>query len=106
MIDRVVIEGSRAQALLVKARGEDVELRADTIILSAGTYGSPSILMRSGVGPGELLRGLGIERSRLSRVSGAISMTTHLSTCNANRRTRAGTESCETWATRASTGDR
>ena len=57
MIDKVVIEGSRAQALLVKVRGEDVELRADTIILSAGTYGSPSILMRSGAGPGEVLEG-------------------------------------------------
>ena len=60
MIDRVVIEGPRAQALVVKARGEDVELRADTIILSAGTYGSPSILLRSGVGPGDVLRELGI----------------------------------------------
>lgn len=61
MIDRVVIEDSRAKALFVKARGEDVELRADTIILSAGTYGTPSILMRSGVGPEEVLRDLGIE---------------------------------------------
>ena len=61
VVDRVVIEGSRAQALIVKYRGQDVELRADTIILSAGTYGSPSILMRSGVGPGEVLRGVGVE---------------------------------------------
>ena len=61
MIDRLAIEGSRAQALAVKVRGEDMELRADAVILSAGTYGSPSILMRSGVGPGEVLRGLGIE---------------------------------------------
>ena len=63
MIDRVVVKGSRAQALMVKARGEDVELRADTIILSAGTYGSPSILMRSGVGPGEVLKQIGVDKT-------------------------------------------
>ncbi len=61
MIDRVVFEGARAEALIVKSREEDVELRADTILLSAGTYGTPSILMRSGVGPGEVLRDLQIE---------------------------------------------
>ena len=61
VVDRVVVEGSSAKALLVRSRGEDVELSADTVILSAGTYGSPSILMRSGVGPGEVLRQLGVE---------------------------------------------
>ena len=60
MIDRVVIEGSSAKALMVNVRGQDVELRADTIILSAGSYGTPSILMRSGVGPEDVLRGIGV----------------------------------------------
>ena len=56
MVDRVVIEGARAEALIVKSRGEDVELRADTILLSTGTHGTPPILMRSGVGPREVLK--------------------------------------------------
>ena len=63
MVDRVVIEGARAEALIVKSRGEDVELRADTILLSTGSHGTPPILMRSGVGPLEVLKDLGIPES-------------------------------------------
>jgi choline dehydrogenase len=36
---------------------------ADSVILAAGTYGSPSILLRSGIGPAPDLRDLGIEVS-------------------------------------------
>lgn len=69
MIDRAVIEGSRVQALAVRSRGDDIEIRADAFILSSGTYGSPSILMRSGVGPGEALREIGVdERAALDGV--------------------------------------
>jgi choline dehydrogenase len=35
-------------------------IRAGCVVLSAGTYGSPSILMRSGIGPEEHLRSVGI----------------------------------------------
>ena len=63
MVDRVVIEGARAEALIVKSRGEDVELRADTILLSTGSHGTPPILMRSGVGPREVLKEIGIPES-------------------------------------------
>ena len=35
-------------------------LQADSVILCAGTYGSPPILMRSGVGPAAHLRAVGI----------------------------------------------
>ena len=35
-------------------------LRASHVVLSAGTYGSPSILMRSGIGPGDDLRSVGV----------------------------------------------
>jgi choline dehydrogenase-like flavoprotein len=37
-------------------------LAADRVVLCAGVYGSPAILLRSGIGPAEELRGLGIDR--------------------------------------------
>lgn len=69
LIDRAVIEGSGVQALRVRSRGEELELRADAFILSAGSYGSPSILMRSGVGPRDVLEELDVgERAAIDGV--------------------------------------
>jgi len=42
------------------ARPADEVHYADRIILAAGSYGSPAILMRSGIGPAEHLKALGI----------------------------------------------
>ncbi|MEO5703888.1 MAG: GMC family oxidoreductase [Candidatus Limnocylindrales bacterium] len=39
---------------------DGTEIGASWVVLSSGTYGSPSILMRSGIGPGDDLRALGI----------------------------------------------
>mgnify|MGYP001770945001 CR=1 FL=1 len=36
------------------------DVKSDRVIVSAGTYGSPAILMRSGLGPADELRALGI----------------------------------------------
>jgi len=57
MIDRVEFDGDRARAVLLAA-GEAIE--ADTIILSSGSYCSPPILLRSGIGPAGDLDALGI----------------------------------------------
>ena len=57
LVDRVVVEGGRARAVATD-RGE---LAADTIVIAAGAYGSPAILLRSGIGPEDDLRRLGIE---------------------------------------------
>ena len=54
----VIIDGDRANGVRL---ADGTEIRADRTVLSAGTYGSPTILMRSGIGPADDLRGLGIE---------------------------------------------
>jgi choline dehydrogenase len=41
--------------------GEAMTLSADRVVLAAGTYGSPAILLRSGIGDPEELVGLGVE---------------------------------------------
>jgi choline dehydrogenase len=58
LVDRVLFDGRRAVGV-VTASG--AEIRAGEVILSAGTYGTPAILLRSGVGPTADLAALGIE---------------------------------------------
>ena len=58
LVDRIVIERGRARAVRL-ADGQ--MLVAERIVLAAGAYGSPSILLRSGVGPAGELGELGIE---------------------------------------------
>jgi len=60
-VDRLRLEGKRIIA--IEAIGPDgpVIVQADQIVVCAGTYGSPAILLRSGIGPDSELRALGIE---------------------------------------------
>ncbi|CAG9177997.1 Alcohol dehydrogenase [acceptor] [Cupriavidus laharis] len=58
---RIVFEGRHAVGVLAVRNGRQHLLRArHDVILSAGTFGSPQLLMASGVGPAAHLRELGI----------------------------------------------
>ena len=58
---RVVIEGGRATGIEVLRGGEVVRIGARReVILSAGAFGSPQLLMLSGIGPGAALQQQGI----------------------------------------------
>jgi choline dehydrogenase len=59
---RILFDGDRAVGVQVMRHGALQEIRAEReVILSAGTYHSPQLLMLSGVGPSEALAPLGIE---------------------------------------------
>jgi choline dehydrogenase len=60
LVDRLVIKDGKASSVRLIRHERPVELFAQTVILAAGAYGSPAILLRSGVGPEEDLRRLGI----------------------------------------------
>jgi choline dehydrogenase len=57
LVDRVELRGTRAMGV-VTTDGEQIE--AATIVLAAGAYFTPAILLRSGIGPGEELDRHGI----------------------------------------------
>ncbi len=61
LVDRVEIDNGRAVAVHAIVAGKPVRIAAERIVLAGGAYGSPSILLRSGVGPSEELRNIGIE---------------------------------------------
>jgi len=57
-VDRLLLDGTTAVGVVAD---DGIVYRGGEIILSCGTYGSPAILMRSGIGPAADLRSLGIE---------------------------------------------
>jgi choline dehydrogenase len=67
LVDRVVVKGGRARAVAT-TRGE---LTADTVVVAGGAYGSPAILLRSGIGPEADLRRLGIDAVEANDAVGA-----------------------------------
>jgi choline dehydrogenase-like flavoprotein len=62
LVRRIVVSGGRAVAVEYDRRGEAHIARADgEVVISAGGYGSPQLLMLSGIGPADHLREVGIE---------------------------------------------
>jgi len=60
LIDRVELAGGRAVAVHVVGDDGAARIQAQRVVLCAGAYGSPAVLLRSGIGPAEQLRALGI----------------------------------------------
>lgn len=61
LVDRVLVERGRAVGVVVVVDGQVSEIRAERVVLAAGAYGSPAILLRSGVGPEAHLSDVGID---------------------------------------------
>ncbi len=59
-VSRVLFDGDRAVGVEAVADGRTVRIGADRVTLSAGAVGTPTVLLRSGVGPADALRRLGI----------------------------------------------
>jgi choline dehydrogenase len=60
LADRLVVEQGRAVALVCRRDGAPLELTAGWFVLAGGAYGSPAVLLRSGIGPAAHLAALGI----------------------------------------------
>jgi choline dehydrogenase len=60
-VNKVVLRDGRAVGVEVMDGATPRTLSARTVILAAGAVGSPTILLRSGIGPAEDLRPLGID---------------------------------------------
>ena len=58
-VDRLLIAGGRCTGVAIRGRGTVLAKRE--VIVSAGTMGSPKLLMLSGIGPGDMLRSAGVE---------------------------------------------
>jgi choline dehydrogenase len=60
LVDRVRMQAGRVAAVEVIGSGGRATLEAGRVIVCAGAYSSPAILLRSGIGPADELRVLGI----------------------------------------------
>lgn len=60
LVDRVLLEGDRAVGVAVIGPHGPADIPADRVILAGGAYGTPLILLRSGIGPAAALAEWGI----------------------------------------------
>lgn len=59
-VERLLLRGSEVEGVVVRVDGAEVPVRAPRVVVSAGAYGTPAILLRSGIGPSEHLAEAGV----------------------------------------------
>ncbi|UNB55325.1 GMC family oxidoreductase [Mycolicibacterium sp. YH-1] len=59
-VDTLIVEGSAVRGARYLREGRVLTIRVDHVVLCAGAFGSPEILLRTGIGPADHLSGLGI----------------------------------------------
>jgi choline dehydrogenase len=61
VVDRILLERERTTGVTYVADGTTHTVHSETVVVSCGAYGSPSVLLRSGIGPSSEIRRLGIK---------------------------------------------
>ncbi|MFO1067852.1 MAG: GMC family oxidoreductase [Geminicoccaceae bacterium] len=59
-ITGILLDGSKVRGVRGQRLGKTVELAADMVVLAAGAYHSPMLLMRSGIGDPDILSGVDV----------------------------------------------
>ncbi len=62
LVDKLIVKNHVVSGLLyIDEQNRVVEVEADLVVIAAGVYGTPAILQRSGIGPADELKAIGIE---------------------------------------------
>jgi choline dehydrogenase-like flavoprotein len=61
LVDKVLVDGRRVVGLRAIGPEGRFDVAADLVVVTGGTYGSPAILLRSGIGPADDLNALGVD---------------------------------------------
>lgn len=59
-VSRLIVEGGKCSGVFVVEAGRETAVRGSTVLMAAGTYNTPKIMMLSGIGPAAQLRQHGI----------------------------------------------
>jgi choline dehydrogenase len=59
-VERITIKGGRVTGVIGRAGTQGFEIETNRVVVSAGAYGSPATLLRSGVGPAAQLSAVGV----------------------------------------------
>lgn len=60
LVDRLLLDGGRVREVCVVGDDGPARIQAQRVVVAAGTYGSPALLLRSGVGDPAALERLGV----------------------------------------------